>query len=251
MPRRSLRSDGSGPGVRPLGLKCVRKAKARTAQRSTCGIRFSVLTPLKDTFTVVLAGLWNTQIFHARWLAKNVFQEEGVTLEVPTVPGLPQRFGGSDVTLVPGPSRVTVLPGRFQQDSLTHAEGIAHRVVELLPHTPLQAIGYNFGFAVEEADTSLLRRFRDPDLGAYTDAGFVSVRYSVVRSLERDGTTLNLSAQVAEGRLEFHFNYHSDIENAEDALAAMPPGRFWNLLQDSRDLLMSVYELEEPEVNDE
>ncbi|MGB0679583.1 MAG: hypothetical protein ACPGUV_07980 [Polyangiales bacterium] len=206
-----------------------------------------MLKPIKGRFTIVLAGLWNTQIFHARWLAAHVFETEPVELQVPTVPGLPQRFRASGVIVSPEGHQVILAPEELETGCIEKMERMAGKTVALLPHTPFHAVGFNYGFKMADTDEKLLNHFEDRDIDKFSDAGYRRTRYQIVRKLESDTSRLYFTAQLSGADVEFHFNYHTDTPDAQTALGVLEQGRFWSLLQESRHLLQFVYGLDDSE----
>lgn len=127
---------------------------------------------IRDAWNVVLAGNWNLAIFSPNWLSKNLFGSESITIEFPLVPGLPPRFTAEGVTVLPSTDCVMLAPKTLTDDALKRTEGMACKLLNLLPHTPISALGVNFGFLEKEPSEELLQHFVDRDETSLADAGF-------------------------------------------------------------------------------
>lgn len=172
---------------------------------------------IQDAWNVVLAGNWNLAIFSPKWLSKNLFGSESITIEFPLVPGLPPRFTAEGVTILPSTDRVMVAPKTLTDEALKRMEDMACKLLNLLPHTPINALGVNLGFLEKEPSEALLQRFVDRDEALLADAGFEILIRTFSRRLVSQGQQLNLSMIIEPKEVKFDLNFHTDVQNAEQA----------------------------------
>jgi hypothetical protein len=111
------------------------------------------MIPNLDTWTIVLVGGWNPKIFRPEWVGKEVFDRKNIALEVPLSPGssvLRYNSPEDSLVLIPSDDRLVIGIRKAEEPVLNKAAAIAKKVLDLLPYTPIGAIGVNFGFV--EAD---------------------------------------------------------------------------------------------------
>ncbi len=118
-----------------------------------------MLEAVRDHWTIVILGKWNTAIFSPEWLAQNVFQTQEIGLEFGMVPGMPRRITANKVTLIPTQSSLILAPADLDDSTLLRMEQIACTILDLLTHTPVTNVGINFGYRIAPALPELLRQF--------------------------------------------------------------------------------------------
>lgn len=174
-------------------------------------------------WSIQVVGSWNLAIFAIDWLGQHIFETQQLAVEISTSPGLPTRYIGNGVVLVPTPDRIIVFPRSMTEEGLAAAETVASRIVERLPHTPMGGVGVNFQFIEEAPGADLLAMLDQPEAAGFADAGFEVLQRAVTSQLRSsDAQIVNLTRTLlASGALVFDFNFHSDARRAEQALAAL------------------------------
>lgn len=172
---------------------------------------------IQDSWNIVLAGNWNVSIFSPNWLSKNLFHSDSITLEFPLVPGLPPRFTAEGVILLPSPERVIFAPRTLTDEFLTKTEEMACELLNLLQHTPISAVGVNFGFLEKDPTPELLDHFIDKDAALLADAGFEILEHTFTRKLLYQGQQINLSTKIESNEIKVDLNFHTDVQSAEQA----------------------------------
>ncbi len=108
------------------------------------------MRPNADTWTVVLVGQWNPSVFNPEWVARHFNDNRPVEAQLAAGPGMLGIAGWrvvvGDLLMVPSRDRLTLGTRVTTDDALRRVETTARRVLDLLPHTPLVAVGINFGF---------------------------------------------------------------------------------------------------------
>ena len=197
------------------------------------------LRAVPEGWTVVLAGAWNTQIFQPEWVAKHVFGAEAVELQIALTPSvLSLRYAAHDATLVVHSERLIFGVKEATAEGIASCELYANKVMNLLPHTPIAAVGINFGFTQSDPPDQFLRLFNVDDADSLADFGLVIKSTQLNRAFAIDGAILNLQISLEEARLNCNFNYHHDRNRWEikDGTPRAPL-----LLSSVKEVLASVY----------
>jgi hypothetical protein len=198
------------------------------------------MRPIRDGWTIVLAGAWNPRIFTPDWLATNVFNLANISLEFPIQPLAPYRFHGNNVTIVPSQDRVVLAPENLRDETLVEMEHQAIRILELLPHTPLSAVGTNYRFMEDELVDPLRRVFGVADEGDLAAAGYGVSETQVSRKLTWDGGSVTFRLTRVAAGVTADFNFHRPLTAAATAVDQLRDA----VLRDrnrAADILQSIY----------
>ena len=167
--------------------------------------------------SVVVIGAWNSAIINPDWLAQYKVIEE-VPTNISFGFGIPMNRLGFEI----GDLRWEVDAVRLQVRALKFKDcgRYVARILGLLPHTPVSAIGTNFVFACPLTDWpgTMLPKLGDGQLTPQAESSsWHQVRWVGLRSLDKDtrmqATVTKLEQEVAVG-----INFHRNVPNAEAAL---------------------------------
>ena len=176
-----------------------------------------MLEVMREHWTIVILGRWNVAIFNPDWLRRNIFQSTDITLEIGIQPELPRRITGDNVVIIPANSRLMLVPNDLEEPTLLRTEQAACKILELLKHTPVNAVGINYGYRVKP----LLPELRDK-LPVIFATEFAKENLTI-RSREYKWTcqyeqqTLNISCQSDGEEAVVLFNFHLDVTDTEAA----------------------------------
>ena len=123
------------------------------------------------------------------------------------------------------------------------AEQKVKDILTSLPHTPISAIGVNFGFIEEKGEASLLKLFNyqdDPDIPASDN--YEILRRQLTRQLRREGKILNLTLSFDGSRVEFGANFHHPVDSTQKAIEVID-NQTENMYNRLTALLEKVYKL--------
>ncbi len=180
------------------------------------------MKPVLQNWTLVLAGGWNVSIFQPQWVAKHVFQQDDIVVEVAMATGPPGLvFLSNHVSLAARSDRLVFGCKNTTDETLAALEVAALRVLELLPHTPLTAFGINFGFVEENPSNELVRLFETADLTQISDFGCEIAKTTISRQLRIEDKILNLSQTLEAGQVHIFFNFHFEVPDAGAARAKL------------------------------
>jgi hypothetical protein len=169
-------------------------------------------------WTIVLVGYWNRMLLTPDWVATNLFEQDTIDVAFPVMPLNPLMFTAGKVRFTPADERATISLEVVEDDAWGKAEHIALSLLAKLPHTPVRAFGVNLRFSESVPDPAQLSLFNFVDLPALTDFGCEVQSALVQRTLKvRDDLVLNLKITHGQSGLDYDFNFHFEVKNADEA----------------------------------
>lgn len=198
----------------------------------------------EGSFTIVLVGHWNKYILTPDWLAKNIFKDEQLNVDVAFNLALPNRYTSkrANVMFIPTANNVTLIALQPEDQCLENAESFAHELVSLLPATPVQAYGMNFGY-MEKINDDLMKVFNFNDDEWFKDQEITTTHSSILRRIVIEDRILNLKISHDSENVLFDFNYHYDVKSTEDIKKKIKGATLKNK-GISEKILKSVYKLD-------
>ncbi len=171
----------------------------------------------EGSFTIILVGHWNKYILTPDWIGKNIFKDDQIGVEVAFNIALPNRYISqkNNVILVPTSNNVTLVSLKPEDQCLENVETFAHELVLLLPATPVQAYGFNFGYT-EKINDDLMKMFDFNDDGWFKEQEIATTHKSIHRRIIVEDTAVNLRISHDNESISFDFNYHYDVKSTED-----------------------------------
>lgn len=208
------------------------------------------MVPILDQTTVVLAGAWNPGIFSPDWVSERLFDKKQVDFEFAFAPlsVVTPRLMCDGVLLVPQ-QRLLTLGVTSSVQSWKRAAEIALSVVSTLGHTPITAVGINFGWETgpDDLPQRLSDVFKTPDGDTLILQELVIESREITRGLKRKDHRLNLKHSLdSQGKVRIHFNFHKDCFGPAEGAAKtwLTSALTENLLTVTTDLAREVYGLE-------
>lgn len=179
------------------------------------------MKPALDHWTIVIAGRWNVSIFNPDWLGKNLFDDKQLGVEFPLDPGLPMRFTGDNTLLLAHSDRVVFGAKEAKEADLTHMEALAVKLLGTLSHTPIIAVGMNFGYEVQPIPNEIADAFKNPHAQGFIDHQLLVASKSFKWGCKYDGQNVNVQLDFDDNKLLIKFNFHTDSRKTEEAIAAI------------------------------
>jgi len=201
------------------------------------------MTPKENSWSIVVAGYWNRMIFTPKWVGKEIFKAPSVELLVSMAPFAPVIYRNDDITIAVGEEKLDVILRKLNITYMKDAEQKVKDILTSLPHTPISAIGVNFGFIEEKGEASLLKLFNyqdDPDIPASDN--YEILRRQLTRQLRREGKILNLTLSFDGSRVEFGANFHHPVDSTQKAIEVID-NQTENMYNRLTALLEKVYKL--------
>ncbi|OEU73379.1 MAG: hypothetical protein BA869_04945 [Desulfuromonadales bacterium C00003107] len=199
---------------------------------------------IKDmSWSIVLAGKWNRFIISPEWAAKNIFKEEKIKVEMAIGLGAPPRFSSSEIMMIPSEDRVAFHLLDHSDECLQKAEELAVSLLTILNHTPVNALGVNFGFIEAAPNDDLMELFAFEDNDSFIEQGYSIKDTNIIRKLEIEPeSSLNLTMGAIEAGLGFDFNFHYEVNSTKEA-ADILKGKLLSNKEVALNLLQANYKL--------
>lgn len=181
-----------------------------------------------DAFNVIIIGAWNPAIFTPEWAKEHLTDDKQreVVLAIPMpLTNLPPRLTVDDINMYPSDSALVIDCAQYSDSALDTCSKKIQRVAELLPHTPVNAVGVNFRFWGELEDSAALAElFTFCDAAKIDSSQYKLTGAAIKRSFAiTSNTVINLSLDSSSNNLRVEFNFHTDVrrlsEVAEKTLA--------------------------------
>ena len=179
------------------------------------------MKPVFGTWTTVVVGRWNVSIFSPDWLGKNLFDNKELLVDFPMEPGLPLRITGDNVLLIPYSDRVVFGAKEGTDAYLRHMEALAIKLLDILPHTPISAVGVNFGYEVQPVPQQMRDMFKNARAQEFVTHELQVLSKSLKWGCKHDDQNVNMEFDLTDEKLLVKFNFHSDSQSADKAVAAI------------------------------
>jgi len=174
--------------------------------------------------TIVIPGAWNPKIFTPEWITKNLTGQRDVQISIGFgLPAFDLRLSFDEVNLILHQERLVISPIGPSDESFVRAQAISVKILTVLNHTPIIAIGVNFKFTggcdVPDAELFELR-----DTAKISAMDYELKASAIKRTLKVPGKEidLNITVEMIDGnKLAYDFNYHIAVSSPEAAITAL------------------------------
>lgn len=196
---------------------------------------------------VVLAANFNPHIFNVIWVAQNLFGfAEGS--EIPTTNVLMHNgISPTALTFIEGVAlrvdldRTELFALNADPSTLARIEQIVLRMLEILPYTPVSAIGCNLSYVDSEPAEGLVDLFTTAE--GWEAEGVLNSRQAAIQLQLDDRRVLNFTRLLTSHELRFSFNYHC-AERNPSLYREFVPRIIEASLESSGDMLRRLYSCE-------
>lgn len=213
------------------------------------------MKPLAESFSTVIAGQWNPNIFKPDWVKGHLTTGDDQPAEVAFPigdPSLPPRIRVNNVFIFPSSSRLDIRAEELTKENLQSTGEVAKKCLELLTHTPISALGINLGFTTAADDApSIIKLFSFDDDAEIDSDTFKLQGAEIKRSFKQADCILNLNIAYNTTDIKIEFNFHFDIQNAEQAIQQIDQSIELDLYSRAEQLLKDIYGLEIEEIEDD
>lgn len=182
------------------------------------------MVPDANRWNIVILGEWNVRIFNDVWVGKHLLTDQKLHLEFDLNQRTLTVTGEKDgIVIVPFPNKLTIGLKKITDETLRSIEQAAVKVLKELPHTPVKAVGINFGFNENDPSDMLTQLFQFKDDPAIESWGASCKEYTINRSLRKDGETININQKYSPstGNFLIDFNYHRDVADTNSIIEAI------------------------------
>ena len=152
-----------------------------------------------DDRTIVLVGSWNVAILNPDWVARDLFGVNAVEAQILIADGQTSlKYKVGNVSISPQPSRVIISSLAGTDECLQESEGIAARLLERLPVTPVAAVGVNFGYTEEQIPENIADIFNTHDIALFGQRSMQVKQINLVRHLGYEDRELRFRLSKTE-----------------------------------------------------
>jgi hypothetical protein len=172
---------------------------------------------------IVVAGEFNRAIIQPKWLIDRKILPVGpIEMLVSDRPDMPRVFNFGGYHWEVGISRLMLRP----TDPANDPGVLVGTILEILPHTPVSAIGHNFLFHAEQRIQNL-----EPHLGSRSSRSFVPALGTeigrsdfvlVASTSERARLTVKVTDEQSGTKVDL--NFHTDTPSHDDVLTTASQG---------------------------
>ncbi|MCK5506162.1 MAG: hypothetical protein KAJ10_13440, partial [Thermodesulfovibrionia bacterium] len=198
--------------------------------------------------TAVVVGAWNVAILNPRWIATEILKlpmSTAIPMELGVGPGISVRAKIADLFFVPASDRLIINPSREEEALFKLTDQAIENLFEVLPHTPIEAIGYNFLYSLDDdEDFAIDVKFEASNYDALfkkfnASAGQESVVQHSLVILDDSYVVLNLQMKILGKKKLLVFNYHYQAKN-DKARIKQAINKFYKNHRHSQDSLSSL-----------
>lgn len=183
------------------------------------------MKPNIDTWTIVIAGGWNAQIFTPDWVGEEILGINEFDFQLIFQGNtFSSSFTTPEIIFTPTNNQIFCGVRNSNESTLAKAESSLVKILEMLPYTPVSAVGINFGFSEENPSKELLGLFDFNDAFTLSDKNYRVKENQIHRQIVIEDRLLNLRQVLSEDSSEpmsLHFNFHKDILNANEAVSCL------------------------------
>lgn len=162
---------------------------------------------MKVEASIVSVGSWNSRILTPAWVSANVFaMPNGESMNIAlNEQQMTLCYEWNGIQLLMSDTRIEFKSNKQSKETLTLMEQCYQRLSELLPYTPVAAVGYNLNITLtldEYKQTVVSGILEQKNIDIYTNGTqtFSAVKDGAVRSF-----VVQLNADNAEIRANFHY----------------------------------------------
>jgi|GEM_PF-5341473 len=177
---------------------------------------------IENVSTLVIVGDWNKAIFNnEQWVAENIFKG-GVSNIEHFLPMNIVRFTGKDYLLTVSERRLAMGLIKDDNSSIRNMHEALRTILQLLPHTPVNAFGINFIYEESNIDNVNNCQLFPPVITLPDEEPLNNIKESKVKWKLIEGVDeqedLNIEAAKSEKGIRLSFNYNFPIESCQQIL---------------------------------
>lgn len=161
-------------------------------------------------------------IFTPNWIGKKIFNVKTIDRLVSILPTAPVVYQEDTLRISIGEEKLVISLLELNRSCMQKAEDKATKILKLLNHTPVSAIGVNFGFTEESPSDPLLELFAYPDNADISTQGWSISKNQLMRRLkDHDNKPLNFTLSFDRTKVHFDANFHRAVESADQGVEAL------------------------------
>ena len=158
------------------------------------------------SINIVCLGNWNKRIFTPNWVSANLFKlDENVQFQGVLNPEeMEFGFTNKDVLLLPKDNILEIKLDKINEESKAFGGVLLNRILTLLPHTPIKAIGVNIRYAFGKTEKYKIVETLNQINCQLNDFSTNQIKFSK----NSDDCQLSIITDITEKEYFVNFNYH-------------------------------------------
>lgn len=196
---------------------------------------------LGDQTTLVLAGAWNPAILNPSWIGRHVLKlPQGNAFQVEMLMPVqgqagPTRLSFEGISVTPAQEAIIFHINPEDDAMVAKTFDVAKRILELLPHTPVSAMGVNFAYQVDPMKGKLPKTVEWVDgvgdlLTDELEANILSRQWQVGISAMNHMINVAYRSDAQGGKISVNHHYEVEGSAAKAATYLGSEGLFGSLL---------------------
>lgn len=202
----------------------------------------------ENGFNVIVTGRWNALIFTPAWIKENLFDNADIPVSMAWPLGDPtasMRITCGGVSIFPSSQALDIQTADTSKAGIKKAGEITAKILHLLPHTPIGALGINFRFSEKNFCATLEALFGFADAAKIPSDKYTLAGTQISRSFATGGEDLlNLSVSRLAEEMVFEFNFHTQSGNVETLSSKVCEANLVSRFDESIEFMKTAYELD-------
>ncbi|MEA3494590.1 MAG: hypothetical protein U9R42_00985 [Bacteroidota bacterium] len=166
------------------------------------------------SINILCLGNWNKRIFTPKWVSENLFELDQDQQIHGIVNTDEMEFGYThkDVLLLPKDNVLEIKIEKINKDSKEFSGVLLNRIINLLPHTPIKAIGINIRYSFTKDESYHLVKTLNQIKCKLNNFETNQVKFSK----SNNNCKLNIITDISETTFLVNFNFHYKSLNEFD-----------------------------------
>ena len=202
------------------------------------------MQPITESFSIVILGGWNPQIFSNEWMSANLDlpKDTEIITSIPmNNPALPHRIELPNAFLYPSHDRIKVTTNGQTIDNMLYISRLCKKILSLLTHTPVNGIGINFGFITEQTDDLLADKIDISD-STELESQYNVLNTEISRALKYNSKVrLNFKTVFSTTSSVITINFHQDTKDIKEYPEILSENNISGYYQATKTIMENTY----------
>jgi len=173
---------------------------------------------MKEAYSIniLCLGDWNKKIFNPKWVGRNLFELESDEIQAFFNPNeMEIGYVNNGVALLPKNSAVEIKLDSISEESKKYSGILLNKILSLLPHTPIRAIGFNFRYEFHNEEANSIVQKLNSLQCQYNEFTANQIKFS--KEFER--YQLNIIAEMKADAYNVNLNFHHSFNHYPEGFA--------------------------------